>query len=335
MEKRHIIFIPFCLDLADERLYRGKESIHLHPKAFAVLRCLTEHSGTLVAKPKLMEAVWPGLFVTEAVLTESIREIRKALGDDPKKPQFIETVHRRGYRFIGLVNAGVQPIQGERGSQQGSLSTANESPSAANVVQYASTIGALPLVGRATELSFLAERLESAIQGNGSVVLITGSAGIGKTRLAVEVRRDAQRKGCRWLEGKYEKAISQPYKGWADIIRNCFHQHENWRRLADRYAADLAKVVPEIAVSVNTAATAPASPETERNRLFDAITEFLIQASMMRRLYCSSMTFSGRRRSSWCAVSQSRSATSGSLPWRPIAMPSCEKVRVCGARCWK
>ncbi len=99
-KEKRIVFDPFCLDVADERLCRGKEEIHLHPKAFAVLRCLTEDSGGLVTRNALLEKVWTGYHVTDAVLTESVKEIRKALGDDPKKPRFIETVHRRGYRFL-------------------------------------------------------------------------------------------------------------------------------------------------------------------------------------------------------------------------------------------
>ncbi len=103
MEKKQIVFEPFCLDLFDERLFRGDEEIRLHPKAFAVLQCLTGNSGGLVTKQNLLETVWPGLHVTDAVLTESIRELRKALGDDAKNPKFIETVHGRGYRFFPTV----------------------------------------------------------------------------------------------------------------------------------------------------------------------------------------------------------------------------------------
>ncbi|MGH7829506.1 MAG: winged helix-turn-helix domain-containing protein, partial [Candidatus Binatia bacterium] len=107
-EERRIIFDSYCLDVANERLCHGKESVRLHPKAFALLRCLIEHSSRLVTRDTLLEKVWAGLHVTDAVLTESIREIRKALGDDPKKPRFIETVHRRGYRFLSPVTNGPQ-----------------------------------------------------------------------------------------------------------------------------------------------------------------------------------------------------------------------------------
>ena len=99
-EKR-IIFDPFCLDLANECLWRGSQAIKLRPKAFAVLDYLLGRPGQLVTKEELLNAVWPETFVGEAVLKVAIRQIREALDDDPKSPRFIETAHRRGYRFIG------------------------------------------------------------------------------------------------------------------------------------------------------------------------------------------------------------------------------------------
>src|SRR5262245_18493553 len=101
-EKR-IIFDPFCLDLANESLWRGSQVIKLRPKAFAVLDYLVGRPGQLVTKEKLLDAVWPETFVGEAVLKVAIRQLREALGDDPKSPRFIETAHRRGYRFIGPI----------------------------------------------------------------------------------------------------------------------------------------------------------------------------------------------------------------------------------------
>jgi DNA-binding winged helix-turn-helix (wHTH) protein len=106
-EKR-IVFDPFCLDLASEQLWRGSQAIKLRPKAFAVLDHLLARPGQLVTKEDLLNAVWPGTFVGESVLKVAIRQIREALGDNPTSPQFIETAHRRGYRFIGQIGAGGQ-----------------------------------------------------------------------------------------------------------------------------------------------------------------------------------------------------------------------------------
>ena len=100
-EQDRIIFEPFCLDLANECLWRGSQAIHLRPKAFAVLEYLLQRPGQLVTKEKLLDEVWAGTFVGEAVLKVAVRQLREALEDDPKSPRFIETAHRRGYRFIG------------------------------------------------------------------------------------------------------------------------------------------------------------------------------------------------------------------------------------------
>jgi DNA-binding winged helix-turn-helix (wHTH) protein len=98
-----IAFPPFLLDLRAGQLVRGRETIALRPKTFAVLCYLLERPGVLVSKQELFHAIWVDLAVTEDTLTKTIGELRQALGDDARRPQFIETVHRRGFRFIGPV----------------------------------------------------------------------------------------------------------------------------------------------------------------------------------------------------------------------------------------
>ena len=102
------VFDPFRLDAMNERLLRDGKEIRLTPKAFSVLRYLAEHSNQLITKEVLLKALWPNVSVTDAVLTVCIGEIRKALGDKPNQPKFIETVHRRGYRFLSPVRNGSQ-----------------------------------------------------------------------------------------------------------------------------------------------------------------------------------------------------------------------------------
>jgi DNA-binding winged helix-turn-helix (wHTH) protein len=94
-------FDCFELDEADARLARAGEPVALAPKPFAVLCALTRKPDKLVTKNELLDAVWGHRFVTESVLKSAISEVRAALGDDPKQPRYIETVSRRGYRFIG------------------------------------------------------------------------------------------------------------------------------------------------------------------------------------------------------------------------------------------
>ena len=100
---RILTFAEFRLDSVSGHLYRQDEPIALAPKAFALLQCLANQAGRLVSKAELLAAVWPDVFVGDAVLKSTIREVRKALGDDSSEPRFIETLHRRGYRFMAPV----------------------------------------------------------------------------------------------------------------------------------------------------------------------------------------------------------------------------------------
>lgn len=98
-------FGPYRLAPADARLWRDAEVVPLTPKAFAVLGYLVERAGRLVTKRELLDTLWADVFVGDAALKVCVGEIRRALGDDPKAPAFIETAHRRGYRFVAGVTA--------------------------------------------------------------------------------------------------------------------------------------------------------------------------------------------------------------------------------------
>ena len=93
-------FDEFELDETNARLTYAGEPVPLAPKPFAVLCALARTPRMLMTKNALLDTVWGHRFVTESVLKTAISEVRAALGDDPKKPRYIETVSRRGYRFI-------------------------------------------------------------------------------------------------------------------------------------------------------------------------------------------------------------------------------------------
>jgi DNA-binding winged helix-turn-helix (wHTH) protein len=101
--RQQVRFAPFRFDPANACLWRRTKAVRLTPKAFAVLQCLVERHGQLVPKHVLLDSVWPGTAVGDAVLKVCVREIRKALGDRVNAPRFVATVHRRGYRFIASV----------------------------------------------------------------------------------------------------------------------------------------------------------------------------------------------------------------------------------------
>src|SRR5207249_7257093 len=90
--------LPVRLDLPNAWVWQGEQCLTLTPEAFAVLRYLIEHAGRVVTKEELLQAVWAGTVVSDAALTTCMREIRKGLGERAQAPQYIATVHRRGYR---------------------------------------------------------------------------------------------------------------------------------------------------------------------------------------------------------------------------------------------
>ena len=98
-------FGPFVLDGSSYRLARDGEPIAISPKIIDLLLYLAARPSTLVSKDELFKALWPDVAVTDNALTQAISELRQALGDDPVKPTYVQTVARRGYRFIAPVEA--------------------------------------------------------------------------------------------------------------------------------------------------------------------------------------------------------------------------------------
>ena len=163
------MFDRFSLDLTNECLWKGSVEIKLRPKAFALLNYLLNHSGRLVTKEELLNAIWPETFVGDAVLKVTVRQLREALDDDPKSPRFIETSHRRGYRFIGQI-AEPEP------QPHADLPLPDNCHSGAFRVYVG-------VVGRAHALARMHRWLRRTLRGERQIVFVTGEVGIGKTSL--------------------------------------------------------------------------------------------------------------------------------------------------------
>src|SRR5262250_700569 len=106
-------FGPFRLDAAEHLLLRDGEAVPLTPKSFDLLLALVERHGHLLEKDDLLKKVWPDTFVEESNLSYNISLIRKALGNGENGLKFIETVPKRGYRFVAntkkVVDDGAEP----------------------------------------------------------------------------------------------------------------------------------------------------------------------------------------------------------------------------------
>src|SRR5262249_40060494 len=95
---------PFRLDVQGETLFRGTEPVALSQRALALLRLLIDRAGAPVSKDALMEAAWPGLAVEESNLTVQIATLRRVLREEAGGGRWMETLPRRGYRFVGPVD---------------------------------------------------------------------------------------------------------------------------------------------------------------------------------------------------------------------------------------
>jgi predicted ATPase len=155
-------FRPFRLDSENAQLWRGDQEIRLRRKTFDVLLYLVDHSGQLVTKAALLDAIWAEVTVSDSMPATYVAELRKALGDEAKVPRFIETVHGRGYRFIAKVEtpASVAPI-----------SKPPPVPKSPRPI----------MVGRQDELAQLQSWYSHVLEGQRQLIFVTGEAGIGKT----------------------------------------------------------------------------------------------------------------------------------------------------------
>lgn len=184
------------LDLADAQARLGEKPLRLTPKAFAVLCHLAAHRDRLVTKAELLSTLWPGTAVSDGALTTAIRELRRALGEGSREAGFIQTVHRRGYRFVGaVVTTGA-----------GALDAGTPAAS---------------IVGRDAELERLEKWLETAEGRTRQIAFIAGEPGIGKTALVdAFLERAVGRPGTRVARGQCVEryGAGEAYLPWLDAL---------------------------------------------------------------------------------------------------------------------
>jgi DNA-binding winged helix-turn-helix (wHTH) protein/predicted ATPase len=194
MEKEQVnlvvTFGSYRLDLRAGQLWRGTQVVKLAPKAFGTLCYFVGHPGQLVTKDDLLAAVWPEAVVGSATLASCIQTLRKALRDKVKTPRYIETVPRRGYRFIAPLTT--QPVQNARFNVPGSYSAIRNPQST------------IALVGREAELAQLHRWLGKALDGERQIVFVTGEPGIGKTTLVEAFLQS--------LESRVQRQMSEDHK---------------------------------------------------------------------------------------------------------------------------
>src|ERR1700733_474260 len=98
-----LVFAGHEIDLRRQELRRAGEVVHVEPQVYDLLLHLIHHRDRVVSKDELLDTIWSGRIVSEAALSSRINAARKAIGDDGDRQALIKTIHRRGFRFIGVV----------------------------------------------------------------------------------------------------------------------------------------------------------------------------------------------------------------------------------------
>lgn len=197
-----IRFGPYRLDPV-QGLWLGQREIRMTPRSLAVLSLLASRSGRVVSKDELYTAVWQDAAVTDAALASCIQEIRRALDDRPRDPRYLETVHRRGYRFLAET---VDETAAERREAMQLPPTA-------------------PIVGRERELRDLTDAFGHARRGVRQLVMVSGEAGAGKSALLAETLArlsEQDRVLVTWANCTEQYGSGEPYQPLLDgLMRLC------------------------------------------------------------------------------------------------------------------
>src|SRR5438270_1862230 len=221
-------------------LTSGGREIKLTPKALSLLSFLAERPGDVITKDELFGAVWPEVAVSDAALVTCIQELRSALRDDARQPRYIETLHRRGYRFIGKAAAATKEVAGKT-----SALPLPDRPS----------IAVLPFTnmsGQAEQEYFADGISEDLITGLARIrwlfVIARNSSFVYKKR-AVDVKQVSRELGVRYvLEGSVRRAGNQ-VRITAQLVDATSGAH-HWAERYDREIGDIFAVQDEITQSV-------------------------------------------------------------------------------------
>lgn len=177
-------FEEFRLDAAHSMLYRNGEEISLPPKAVETLLALVVRHGEILSKDELMEIVWADSIVEESNLSQYLHLLRKTLGETRDGKPFIETLRRRGYRFIADVSIVESIKEEQRRARQKTVSDDRNVTIEQPITDARSGLqDNSKLIGREKELEAIARLMSSGVR----LLTLTGVGGVGKTTLARSV----------------------------------------------------------------------------------------------------------------------------------------------------
>jgi len=251
---------PFRLDTKAEILFRGTEPVVLGHRAVALLRVLVERAGAPVSKGALIEAGWPGLAVEDGNLTVQIAALRRVLGEEPGGESWIETLPRRGYRYVG-------PVTATEDNAATKLTQATPAPALPDTP----SIAVLPfhnLSGDPEQEYFADGVVEEIITGLSRIkwlLVIARNSSFTYKGKAVDVKQVGRELGVRYvLEGSVRKAAER-VRISAQLVEAENGAHL-WAERYDRQLEDIFALQDEMTLSV-VGAIEPSLREAEIKRV--------------------------------------------------------------------
>lgn len=255
-------FDLFELDLGTCELRLEGRPISLQPRVFNTLRYLVEHRDRVVSKQELIDALWGVDRLNAAAVPWTINRVRKALDDESRPRGYIQTVRGHGYRFVGEVRT----------------SAARTDAALAPVAHPAEPLTPRheePFVGRDSIIRKLAAALDAAGEGAGGLCLLTGEAGIGKTRCANEFAALVRARGIPiWLGRSYDAGIAPAFWPFIQVLRAACNDGSLTESLSREGEALLRELEPSSTAPERT----PALGDT-RFWMLDRLSRFLIRSS--------------------------------------------------------
>jgi DNA-binding winged helix-turn-helix (wHTH) protein len=255
-------FDDFELDESNALLTRAGTPISLTPKAFAVLCVLASEPGRLADKNALLDAVWGHRFVSESVLKSTISQLRAALADDAAQPRYIETVSRRGYRFVGRAVAVT-------GAEARSPETGAQSPAAPSVTP------ARAIIGRQSALERLHAAWQRAQRGARQLVWVAGEAGIGKTTLVDQFLVEAAAVRSAHGQCVEQFGAGEPYRPMLEALRELCRRDTELPRQLRNMAPTWLVQMPWLVAEADRAALHLAVAGAGQERMVREIVELL------------------------------------------------------------
>jgi DNA-binding winged helix-turn-helix (wHTH) protein/predicted ATPase len=262
-----IRFGDYRLDRA-QGLWREDKEIRLTPKSLSVLCVLAERAGQVISKDELFQTVWPDVSVTDSALTSCVQELRHALGDDARKPRYIETLPRRGYRFREQISRDVR---------------------AASVPAAASAPPDSPIVGRRNAIEELLAAAALAAQGRRQVVFITGEAGIGKTtvlRAFCDRLAEAGPVRTTWGQCVQHYGVGEPYQPLLEALARLCRRPDadEVMPLVERYCPTWLAQVPALVPSERLEHLRRSAAGTTRDRMLRELIDAMEAITARERL---------------------------------------------------